>query len=478
MKNSSTATNTKRVFAWKHAPGSAARPSISANTVVKRIFDVTLAAIGLIIAAPLMAAVSLLLKIESSGRVVFSQERIGFRRCPFKMHKFRKFPDNWGCKGPGVTMANDARMTKIGRILERTKLDELPQLYNILKGEMSFVGPRPESTRFSDMFVGKFAAVLEFKPGIFGPNQVAYRNECELYPADTDPETFYRENLFPSKAESDLQYFSNANIFSDMVWIAKGVWISFAGIVNWRSFFGFHFKIVLVDILMIQISWLFSHLLRFGGLPPGTEFDNFLRGQFVLPIFLIAALFVGGCYRHPVRFFSLTDAIRMTSVISLAWLAGFLFLLYFQRSISFSLVILNWLILMPLLTMPRIYFRLHSERSVKNPMDRTRNILIYGAGRSGSILSIWMKNGNKGLNLIGFVDDTPELGNKRVNGHKILGVERDIPTIHQVYEIHEIWVTFIPNPNKKLRLKSLCEKNQCRLVVFPELEPFSRFAGR
>ncbi len=184
----------------------------------KRIMDITLAGLGLMLAAPMIGLIAVAIRLESPGPIIFSQVRLGLRGERFRLHKFRKFPD--ACfVGPGVTVVGDARMTRVGRFLERTKLDELPQLWNILRGEMSFVGPRPESVRYSDLFVPEFGCVLEYHPGIFGPNQVAFRNEAEMYPADSDPEDHYRNVLFPDKARRDLAYFPRANCLSDLVWI-------------------------------------------------------------------------------------------------------------------------------------------------------------------------------------------------------------------------------------------------------------------
>ncbi|OAD21195.1 bacterial sugar transferase, partial [Candidatus Thiomargarita nelsonii] len=118
----------------------------------KRIIDLVFSLLGLLLAAPLMLLIALFIRMDSPGSVFFSQKRLGLKGRHFMVHKFRKFPSDWGSAGPGVTVAGDARMTKVGKFLERTKLDELPQLWNILLGEMSFVGPRPESLRYADLF--------------------------------------------------------------------------------------------------------------------------------------------------------------------------------------------------------------------------------------------------------------------------------------------------------------------------------------
>ncbi|MGH8602352.1 MAG: sugar transferase, partial [Gammaproteobacteria bacterium] len=171
--------------------------------------DIILAVAALCIAAPVMLLVSALLSGQGLGHVIFIQERLGRHGKRFNLYKFRKFPPHWKTEGAAVTVAKDPRRTRIGAILERTKLDELPQFWNILKGDMTLVGPRPELPYFFDLLVGRYRAVLDYTPGLFGPSSIP--DECDSYPLDEDPETYYRRVLFPRKAELDLAYYPTAN---------------------------------------------------------------------------------------------------------------------------------------------------------------------------------------------------------------------------------------------------------------------------
>ncbi len=150
------------------------------------------------------------------------QTRIGRGGRTFRMYKFRKF-DARRDDGCPLTLKDDVRMTRVGRFLARTKLDEMPQLLNILRGDMSVVGPRPESLAFVDCFDERARLLLRERPGIFGPSQVMFRNECAYYPADRDPVGFYRETLFPAKATMDLAYYPNRTAWRDLGWIWRGV---------------------------------------------------------------------------------------------------------------------------------------------------------------------------------------------------------------------------------------------------------------
>ncbi len=154
--------------------------------------------------------------------MLFSQVRLGREGRHFRIFKFRKFGVKSGSHGLPLTLTNDPRMTTVGRVLARTKLDELPQLINVLRGEMAIVGPRPESLDFIDCFTPSNRHILEFLPGIFGPSQSAFRNECLFYPVNSDPASFYRRVLFPIKMSVDLAYYPNRSLLSDFKWVLAG----------------------------------------------------------------------------------------------------------------------------------------------------------------------------------------------------------------------------------------------------------------
>jgi lipopolysaccharide/colanic/teichoic acid biosynthesis glycosyltransferase len=189
----------------------------------RRAIDLGVASAAGILFAPLMLAIALALLFESGRPIFFVQTRIGAGARPFRMYKFRKFDVHCSPNGLALTVAHDSRMTTVGQILAATKFDELPQLWNVLKGEMAIIGPRPESLAFADCFSGGLEAVLRYKPGLLGPTQVLFRHEAHLYPQSVDPVLFYREVLFPAKAKIDLSYYPQRTIVSDIAWMARGL---------------------------------------------------------------------------------------------------------------------------------------------------------------------------------------------------------------------------------------------------------------
>ena len=183
-----------------------------------RIIAACLAALILLLLGPFIAVIAAAIVIETGRPVFFLQPRIGKHGKPFRLVKFRKFHRNPPSHDLPLTMRDDPRLTRVGRFLERNKLDELPQLWNVVRGEMAIVGPRPESLEFRDRFEKRFQGVLDYAPGIVGPSQALFRNEKLLYPPDGDPTVFYRAVLFPAKARIDLAYYPHRTLRSDLAW--------------------------------------------------------------------------------------------------------------------------------------------------------------------------------------------------------------------------------------------------------------------
>ena len=196
---------------------SPAAPHVS----LRRALDILCAGIAASVLMPVFLITALAIWIEGGRPIMFSQLRLGQNGRPFRIYKFRKFRPNCDPHGYPLTMERDGRLTAIGHILTATKLDELPQLWNVLRGDMSVVGPRPESLAFADCFRDGFEELLEHKPGLFGPCQVKFRHESKLYPADISAADFYRQVLFPAKAEIDLAYFPRRTLSSDLGWVLR-----------------------------------------------------------------------------------------------------------------------------------------------------------------------------------------------------------------------------------------------------------------
>lgn len=182
--------------------------------MIKRSMDIVLAGVGLAVLSPLLLVLALIVKLSDFGPVLFVHERVGRRGKPFRMLKFRSMRVHQG--GADLTATGDARITPVGRFLRAIKADELPQLWNVLKGEMSFVGPRPEVRKYVELYTREQEKVLELQPGITDLASFAFFNESDLLARAADPEQFYREHLIPEKIRINLAYAARANVMTDL----------------------------------------------------------------------------------------------------------------------------------------------------------------------------------------------------------------------------------------------------------------------
>jgi lipopolysaccharide/colanic/teichoic acid biosynthesis glycosyltransferase len=189
---------------------------------MKRILDFVVTALGLIVASPLLLLLCLLIKLSDNGPIFYRANRSGKGGVTFAVYKFRTMIVDADKIGPAVTASGDSRVTPIGAFLRRTKLDELPQLLNVLSGEMSLVGPRPEDPRYVALYTPAQRQILDFVPGITSAASLAYRHEEQMLTGD-DWETVYQQKVMPEKIEIDLAYMGSANVITDLKLIFQTV---------------------------------------------------------------------------------------------------------------------------------------------------------------------------------------------------------------------------------------------------------------
>jgi lipopolysaccharide/colanic/teichoic acid biosynthesis glycosyltransferase len=198
--------------------------------MLKRSVDVLLSALGLLLMLPVLLVIALLVKLDSRGPVLFRQTRVGLGGRPFRILKFRTMVDGAYRMGSRLTAKRDPRVTRVGRVLRRLKLDELPQLLNVLRGHMSLIGPRPEDPYFVGLYSSEQRRVLSVRPGIVGPSQIFGRNEADSYPEGLqDTEAYYVHHILPGKLKRDLEYVDSASFWGDAVLLMQGVWATLAG---------------------------------------------------------------------------------------------------------------------------------------------------------------------------------------------------------------------------------------------------------
>jgi lipopolysaccharide/colanic/teichoic acid biosynthesis glycosyltransferase len=186
----------------------------------KRICDLTFALLGLIFLLPLFGLIAIAIKLDSSGAIFFRGKRVGKDGVIFSIYKFRTMIADAAQRGPGITTGDDWRITRVGKFLRRTKLDELPQLLNVVKGEMSLVGPRPEDPAYVARYSPAERRVLSVLPGITSAASLAFRDEERLLQG-RDWEVYYLETVMPRKLAIELEYLARRNLWTDLGIILK-----------------------------------------------------------------------------------------------------------------------------------------------------------------------------------------------------------------------------------------------------------------
>ena len=194
--------------------------------MTKWIFDRLMAFVGLLLLWPVLLVVAILIKIKmTDGPIIFKQKRVGLNGNLFTMYKFRTMTVNHG--GSSVSVAGENRITPFGRVLRKYKFDELPELWNVFIGDMSFVGPRPDVPGYADVLVGTDRDVLKLRPGITGPASLKYANEEEIHASVENPKEYNDTIIFPDKVRINLDYYRNHSLLGDIKLIFATIFRSY-----------------------------------------------------------------------------------------------------------------------------------------------------------------------------------------------------------------------------------------------------------
>lgn len=189
--------------------------------MLKRLFDIVLSFLGLVLLLPLLLVLGVCVSVSSKGGVFYRQERVGLNGKLFKLYKYRSMRMNADKNGLLTVGSRDARITPIGYFLRKYKLDELPQLLNVLRGDMSLVGPRPEVKKYVDLYTLQQQKVLQVRPGITDYASLAYFEENELLAKSNNPEKTYIEEVMPAKLKLNERYINEASLITDIKIILK-----------------------------------------------------------------------------------------------------------------------------------------------------------------------------------------------------------------------------------------------------------------
>jgi FlaA1/EpsC-like NDP-sugar epimerase/lipopolysaccharide/colanic/teichoic acid biosynthesis glycosyltransferase len=402
---------------------------------MKRLFDILVSAVGLILLLPLFAVVAVLVKRDSAGPVFFVQRRVGRHLKPFNLFKFRTMVSDAVEKGIPPTAGNDLRITRVGRVLRKTKFDELPQLYNVLRGDMSIVGPRPEVEKDVNLYRSDYEEILRVRPGITDIASLTYRDEEQILEGKENPEDYYVQVLLPEKIRLAREYGRRASIFYDVKLIVltmfsvlypkENILVLIDRITPYRKPI-----VVGIQILIFSLSNYLAFFVRFDGAIPHYQYRLFLMFLPVLLLLRIFFLFVFSLDTGLWRYASVRDLWNITastssgSVIFLVAVRHILGITAYPRSIF----ILDWFMNIFLLGSVRMLRRLH-EKEIGNGFYN-RKVIIIGAGDAAEMLLRDIDHSSSySYKVVGFIDDNPAKKGLRIRNVPILGTRKDVAEV-------------------------------------------------
>ena len=464
-----------------------------AAAILKRAFDLSAASIGLLFLSPFLIAIAIVIQRESPGPVFYRGRRIGWKGKEFNILKFRTMyesPESYN--GPPVTARDDGRVTPLGRWLRATKLNELPQLWNVLKGEMSLVGPRPEDNEIAKTWPTALRnEILSVRPGITSPASVIYRDEEKMLKSASVMDD-YLKSVLPDKLRLDQLYVRNHNFLSDL------------------------------DVIFLTLIALLPKL-RKNSIPTETLYNGTLYrftrryfSWFVMDsLVAFAAIALAGAIRRlngPLDL-GLNEAVEIAaamalffSLVNTALGLGRVWWRYARPAYAFDLALSCGLSTLLILTLdwrwsPRPFLPLgtvlvagllaylgflavrYRERLItgfathwlwrREQRDGMgERVLIVGAGECG-MLATWLlrhSNLSSAFSIIGMVDDDPTKEGLTIDGHDVFGLTRRIPDLVEKKDIGVILFAIEKiHPDEQARILDLCRQTKARLVLIPNL---------
>lgn len=426
--------------------------------MLKRSLDIFLSIACLFTITPLIPIIGLLIKLDSKGPIFYSCDRIGKDGKIFQMHKFRTMIDTSVFVGECLAPKGDVRITNFGRFLRQTKLNELPQLFNVLKGEMSFVGPRPEDPNLAEFYPEKARVLFTIRPGLVGPSQILNRNEDELYPEGVDPKQYYLNHILPKKLEIDLQYVKKPIIQNDLKYILLSIKETMTGAIRKRHFFENKVQIYLFlfDIFFVIGCYLFAIKLRFEDGIPAHEFPILIKTFPILLIYQIICFIGFGLYSIIFRYLSLSSYVDVIKAVTVGLLStaitSYAIGFYFPRSIW----IIYWFCLNSFMIFIRVPGKLIRDKIHGEEKKGIKRVFIFGAGDKGKLAAIHLSSR---LKIMGFLDDDRTKKNKWFMEYRILGNRYDIEPLSKIYPVDEVIIASSDIDKKSLdHLISLCQR--------------------
>jgi len=396
----------------------------STGLFAKHAVDFILSLLGFTCLLPLIILVAVLIKLDSPGPVFFRQRRVGRHGKEFEIFKFRTMIQGAYQMGSRLTVKRDPRITRLGRLLRWSKIDELPQLLNVMRGEMSLIGPRPEDPYFVKFYTPEQRRALLLRPGIVGPSQIEGRDEVEDYPEGLkDTERYYIEHILPAKLARDVHYVETATFWSDMALLVRGVWVTVRGAFRAKYLWRRRRRIALMaaDVVLAMASYELAVLVRFDWQVPFTAYT--LQTLTLIVLLRPVLLLYFGAYQGIAPYFGWWDLVALFKAVSVGsiMVAG---LTYFAGSQDHprSIFVIDWALLLLMLGGTRYVLRVWTRRQAVQRGRERQKAIIVGAGSGGEQIGrALLDDPSSSYRPVGFIDEAHERWGSAIHGVKVLG---------------------------------------------------------
>jgi lipopolysaccharide/colanic/teichoic acid biosynthesis glycosyltransferase len=462
----------------------------------KRLFDIAASFAGLVISSPLLIFCALLVRLTSRGPVLFRQTRVGYRGRLFTLIKFRTMVQGAEALGSSVVVTRDPRLTPVGSFLRRTKLDEIPQLINVLRGEMSFVGPRPRVPMDVDSNDPRELILQSIRPGVTSYASIHHRMEADYCARQANPQAVYRTNLLPQKRSLDGEYVHNLTFRLDLKLLLLTlvlVCVPGRSLAQGLNVFGREVwpytrgAQMLLDLAVYMgAAWL-AYTFRYE-----AGFPDFYRRQMWLYVAFIPLLRVVvnrsvGIYDLMWRYVTLEDASYVAAALAPLTLVLFGLRLGLPTSswktvmflVPLSIITLEYLLALSaclgLRGLRRMLYVLHHHYQ---PLpEGARRVLILGAGLRGLTTAQDIRQ-YPHMNLVGFVDDDPTKYRRLMAGCRVLGNSASLETLCARHKVTDLVICAKSiDPDRLLELHRRCEMRRVKLHMLPSLDRVLRDEG-
>src|ERR1051325_8846471 len=422
---------------------------------MKRSLDVLVAATALLLLWPVGILVAVLVLLDDGGPVLFRQVRVGRGGRPFRMLKFRTMVPDAAKQGPAITLRDDPRVTRVGRYLRNWKLDELPQLVNVLLGDMSLVGPRPELRRYVRRCPDEYREILAVRPGLTDLASIAYRHESEVLGACADPEAAYVQCVLPDKLRLAKHYVRRATLAYDLWLVMCTVFALFQPAREENGVLerlGRHHRALstLAQALLCAAAWLAAWGLRLGGWPSPEGVRAALAALPLVVVVRVLWLRPLHLDRDVWQFVGMQEMANILASVTLATATLALLRLAPLPPIPFSVLLLDAVLGVMALAGARLLRRMHRE--LGRSLVVARRVLVIGANEAAErILRDLMHHSRQPYRFVGLVGSEHSLPGLRVHDVPILGAYDQIDQILAAPAPAEVLMVASPTPGGRRR---------------------------